>query len=91
MVKPNNKITNYLTQYSGITASKLKDITTTLSDVQEVIIKLLPPDAILVGQSLNCDLEALKVNNVFNLKQYYLKKNILKLQIFCCSYFIRTL
>jgi RNA exonuclease 1 len=68
LVKPNNKITNYLTQYSGITASKLKDVTTTLSDVQEVIIKLLPPDAILVGQSLNCDLEALKVNNVFYLK-----------------------
>lgn len=60
-MKPTNKITNYLTQYSGITASKLRDVKTTLTDVQEDIIKLLPPDAILVGQSLDCDLEALKV------------------------------
>jgi len=60
-VKPTNKITNYLTVYSGITASKLKDVKTTLSDVQEDIINLLSPDSILIGHSLNCDLEALKV------------------------------
>jgi len=60
-VKPTNKITNYLTVYSGITPSTLKDVKTTLKDVQEDIIKLLTPDSILIGQSLNCDLEALKV------------------------------
>jgi len=60
-VKPTNKITNYLTIYSGITASKLKDVKTTLTDVQEDIIKILSPDSILIGQSLNCDLDALKV------------------------------
>jgi len=60
-VKPSNKITNYLTVYSGITASKLKNVKTTLADVQEDIIKLLTPDSILIGQSLNCDLDALKV------------------------------
>lgn len=60
-MKPTNKITNYLTIYSGITASKLKDVKTTLTDVQEDIIKILSPDSILIGQSLNCDLEALKV------------------------------
>jgi len=60
-VKPTNKITNYLTVYSGITASKLKNVKTTLTDVQDDIIKLLSPDSILIGQSLNCDLEALKV------------------------------
>lgn len=60
-MKPSNKITNYLTVYSGITASKLKNVKTTLADVQEDIIKLLTPDSILIGQSLNCDLDALKV------------------------------
>ncbi|KAF0772868.1 RNA exonuclease 5 [Aphis craccivora] len=60
-VKPSNKITNYLTVYSGITASKLKNVKTTLADVQEDIIKLLTPDSILIGQSLNCDLDALKL------------------------------
>lgn len=60
-MKPTNKITNYLTVYSGITASKLKNVKTTLTDVQDDIIKLLSPDSILIGQSLNCDLEALKV------------------------------
>lgn len=60
-MKPSNKITNYLTVYSGITPSKLKNVKTTLADVQEDIIKLLTPDSILIGQSLNCDLDALKV------------------------------
>jgi len=60
-VKPKDKITNYMTRYSGITEEKLKDVTTTLEDVQEALRKLLPEDAILIGQSLNCDLQALQV------------------------------
>jgi RNA exonuclease 1 len=66
-VKPKEKITNYLTQFSGITEEKLQDVTTTLEDVQETLVRLLPEDSIWIGQSLNCDLHALKVkhNSIF--------------------------
>lgn len=60
-MKPENVITNYLTRYSGITEHMLDDVTVTLHDVQQTLRTLLPPDAILVGQSLNSDLHTLKM------------------------------
>lgn len=60
-VKPYNDITDYLTRYSGVTKASLENVTKRLEDVQDELRKLLPPDAILVGQSLNVDLHALKM------------------------------
>lgn len=61
LVLPKNKILNYLTPYSGITAEMMTNVTKTLDEVQRDIQQLLPSDAILVGQSLNCDLMACKM------------------------------
>ncbi|XP_074648142.1 RNA exonuclease 5-like [Tubulanus polymorphus] len=61
LVKPYAVITDYRTKYSGIRKQMLKYVTTRLGDVQRTIQKLLPPDAILVGQSICKDLEALKM------------------------------
>lgn len=61
LVKPYNDITDYLTKFSGITKTLLNNVTKRLEDVHRDIKELLPPDAILVGQSLNLDLHALKM------------------------------
>jgi RNA exonuclease 1 len=65
LVKPDLAIKDYLTQYSGITAAMLQDVTTTLSDIQKELLELLTPRTILVGHSLNSDLNALKITHPF--------------------------
>lgn len=61
LVMPRNKIVDYLTQYSGITPQLMATVTKPLKEVQEEVRELLPGDAILVGQSLNSDLHAMKM------------------------------
>ncbi|KAH8342488.1 hypothetical protein KR059_009877 [Drosophila kikkawai] len=61
LVMPDNRISDYLTQYSGITEDIMKQVTKRLKEVQKEVSALLPPDAILVGQSLNSDLNAMRM------------------------------
>ncbi|XP_034455511.1 RNA exonuclease 5-like [Hippoglossus hippoglossus] len=61
LVKPETRILNYLTMFSGVTAAMLRPVTTTLRDVQAKLRALLPRDAVLVGHSINSDLGALKL------------------------------
>ncbi|RMZ66985.1 exonuclease [Pyrenophora seminiperda CCB06] len=65
LVKPDVTIKDYLTQWSGITAAMLQDVTTTLADIQKELLELLTPRTILVGHSLNSDLNALKLTHPF--------------------------
>ncbi|KAF2859622.1 hypothetical protein K470DRAFT_300155 [Piedraia hortae CBS 480.64] len=65
LVKPAEPITDYLTGYSGITEQTLRNVTTTLADAQAKLLSLLTPQTILLGHSLNSDLEALRITHPF--------------------------
>eukprot|EP00759_Apiculatamorpha_spiralis_P018505 PhF_6_TR24836/c0_g1_i1/m.34251/K14570/REX1, REXO1, RNH70; RNA exonuclease 1 len=64
LVKPPNPILNYLTCYSGITEELLHNVTTTLEDVrQEILSKYIFAETIVVGHSLENDVQALKIRH----------------------------
>ena len=76
LVKPPNEITNYLTQWSGITENLLKDVTLTIEDVHDEIFDFMDSNTILCGHSLENDLIAMKLihNKVIDTAVLYMKR-----------------
>ena len=58
LVLPYPPILDYVTQYSGITAALLKDVTIRLEQIQASLLTFVRPEDILVGHSLENDLVA---------------------------------
>jgi hypothetical protein len=58
-VKPYGQILDYKTEYSGVTATILQDVTTRLEQIQAAVISIVDQDDILLGHSLENDLRAL--------------------------------
>ncbi|KAM6963387.1 RNA exonuclease 1 homolog [Aplochiton taeniatus] len=60
-VKPESKVVDYNTRFSGVTEEDLENATITLRDVQAVMLNMFSAESILIGHSLESDLFALKL------------------------------
>ncbi|KAK9053255.1 hypothetical protein SSX86_029888 [Deinandra increscens subsp. villosa] len=63
LVKPDKVVVDYRTHITGVSAEDLEQVTCSFQDIQESMKKLLSRGTILIGHSLNNDLQALKVDH----------------------------
>eukprot|EP01035_Chromulina_nebulosa_P018126 gene18126-23780_t len=63
LVKPSAPITNYRTEFSGITEELLAPVSVSLAQVQLFLLTHITSDSIIVGHSLDSDLKALKISH----------------------------
>ncbi|KIR50845.1 RNA exonuclease 1 [Cryptococcus gattii Ru294] len=67
LVLPPGEILDYRTQWSGITAERLSSTTHTISSIQDLLLSgpspLITPHTILLGHSLECDLNVLRIRH----------------------------
>lgn len=63
LVKPSLQISDFVTQFSGISAEMLEDVTFTLQDAQEWLRAHIGSSDFLIGHSLENDLKALEVQH----------------------------
>ncbi|KAI8880262.1 ribonuclease H-like protein [Backusella circina FSU 941] len=77
LVKPAEEITDYVTHISGVSELLLKDITTSLADIQKKIMQFLDGDTILVGHGLVNDMKVLKMRHpyIIDTSMIYQHKN----------------
>ncbi|BFZ10609.1 hypothetical protein BsWGS_13648 [Bradybaena similaris] len=61
LVRPGTEIIDYNTRFSGITERDMRGVVTTLSDVQDAILRMISDKTILIGHSLESDLQTLKL------------------------------
>ncbi|XP_046552109.1 LOW QUALITY PROTEIN: RNA exonuclease 1 homolog [Haliotis rubra] len=61
LVKPGFPVIDYNTRFSGLTEKHLQDVTTSLRDVQAVLLSLFTDKTILIGHSLESDLISVKI------------------------------
>eukprot|EP00803_Ostreobium_quekettii_P005621 evm.model.scf_2414.1 EVM.evm.TU.scf_2414.1 scf_2414:2576-15092(+) len=61
LVRPDHPIVDYLTPYSGITEEMLRHVKTSLADAQDLFLRHVSEDTIVVGHSLENDLKAIKI------------------------------
>ncbi|XP_055514525.1 RNA exonuclease 1 homolog [Leucoraja erinacea] len=60
-VKPDSKVVDYNTRFSGVTEEDMASTTITIRDVQAVLLNMFSAATILMGHSLESDLFALKL------------------------------
>ncbi|KAF8291750.1 hypothetical protein DL93DRAFT_2174136 [Clavulina sp. PMI_390] len=66
LVKPEEEIVDYVTQWSGMTPELLAPVTTTLSQIQSRLLSFMSPsnsDAILIGHHIANDLQAIRLSH----------------------------